>query len=55
VIGISENPEDGSADTIHYFDPSTADALHSDPAEVFDVIWGACQRAMLIVVAPPTD
>jgi len=55
VIGISENPEDGLADTIHYFDPATVEPLHSDPADEFDTIWGRCQRAMMIVVAPPTD
>lgn len=54
VIGISSNEETDSADIIHYFDPATEWApLHSDPAPEFETLWGRCDHAMMIVVAPP--
>jgi hypothetical protein len=55
VIGISANPEDGAADKIHYFDPSAPQPLQSDPVARFQTFWGRCDRAMMIVVAPPSD
>jgi len=53
VTGISANPEGVSVDNIHYFDPSSAQPLHSVEAAAFDILWGRGQYAMMIVVAPP--
>jgi hypothetical protein len=54
VIGISRNPQDPSADIIHYFDPSVPAPLplHSEPADAFEVLWARGQYAMMIVAVP---
>ncbi len=53
VIGISTNPEGGSADIIHYLDPSSTEQLHSESADQFETFWEAGERAMLIVCRGP--
>ncbi|UCD28198.1 MAG: hypothetical protein JSV03_14065 [Planctomycetota bacterium] len=53
VIGIWSNPETGSVDTIHYFDPSSVEALHSIEAATFETRWARGQHAMMIVIKPP--
>jgi hypothetical protein len=56
VIGVSPNPQAGSTDIIHYFDPAAGDApLQSVDAAVFEDDWERCGRAMLIVAEPPAD
>lgn len=53
VIGISANPDDPTADMIHYLDPSSPEPLHSSPAWVFEQHWAWCDHAMMLVTAPP--
>ncbi len=53
VIGISPNPTGGSADIVHYLDPSSVEPLHSTEAPVFEQVWARCNHAMMIVVPPP--
>jgi hypothetical protein len=53
VIGICANPKRGSVDSIHYFDPSSFEALTSMDAKNFEKLWDRGGRAMLIVVKPP--
>jgi hypothetical protein len=53
VIGICTNPNSGSADIIHYLDPSSADQLHTATADEFEVFWAAGQHVMMVVCRLP--
>jgi len=53
VIGISSNPQKPGVDIIHYLDPSSAEPLHSVERPVFQILWGAGDCAMMVVVRPP--
>ena len=55
VIGISPNSNGGSADIIHYLDPSSAEPLHSTDEAAFEQLWARCNHAMMIVAAPPAE
>ncbi len=55
VIGITDNPDTEKEDRIHYFDPSMPDdPLMTVPAAEFDAQWTRGERAMMIVVNPPS-
>jgi hypothetical protein len=55
VIGISANQTGGSADIIHYLDPSSAEQLHSTDPEGFEQLWAAGDHAMMIVCHAPAQ
>lgn len=54
VIGISANPNGGSADTIHYLDPSSEAQLHSVRPEQFEAVWAAGENAMMVIHKKPS-
>lgn len=53
VIGISANQNRGSADIIHYLDPSSVDQLHSTTTDEFEVLWSSGEYAMMVVCQAP--
>lgn len=50
LIGISTTGDVESTDRIHYFDPSSAEPLHTDDVAAFETVWDRGQHAMMVVV-----
>ncbi len=55
VTGISKNSADPPADIVYYLDPAAAEPLQSSELTQFEAAWELGKRAMMIVVAPPTE
>lgn len=55
VSGILANEVPDSADIVYYLDPSTPEPLQTADMKAFDQMWAYSDRAMMLVVAPPSE
>ncbi|MBI4578173.1 MAG: hypothetical protein HY718_00630 [Planctomycetes bacterium] len=55
VTGFSRNVDSPSADIVYYLDPAAREPLQSLSLSEFEAAWERGERAMMLVVAPPSE